>query len=148
MFLQIIFIVPLPIPFRQYILFISKPENKWNYVQSNAMPVVNLSCSNVWSWDQKSESIKSIMWMSLLRKSGIMLKKLFSLFLQFYKKYLSRSFTFRIWKWEWYLSILQRSNACLHYRPNVMNVFEEKKNPKYAMYVSFCMRVKSFHRND
>lgn len=66
--------------------FISKSENKWNYVQSNFMALGNLSCSKVRLWDQKSENLKLIIWVRLVRKSGIMLKKLFSLFLQSYKR--------------------------------------------------------------
>ena len=66
--------------------FISKSENKWNYVQSNFMALGNLSCSKVRLWDQKSENLKLLIWVRLVRKSGIMLKKLFSLFLQSYKR--------------------------------------------------------------
>lgn len=45
-----------------------------------------------------------------------------------YKKCLIQNLSFRMWKWEWYLSILQRSNDCPYCRQNVINIFDKKSS--------------------
>lgn len=60
-------------------------------------------------WDQKLESVKSIMWTKELRRLEIILKTLFPVFLQSYKNTIL-DLGFRMWICEKYLSTIQRSN--------------------------------------